>query len=70
MVRSSILRSLVSIGSISAQKHGKKRTGKSQPKFKGEHMKNLSTLYDTFVAKTFGKCDPGGTICGEIERMS
>ena len=46
MVRSSILRSLVSIGSIPAQKHGKKRTGKSRPEFKGENMKNMFTPYD------------------------
>ena len=44
MVRSSILRFLVSIGSIPAQKHGKKRTGKSRPEFKGENMKNMFAL--------------------------
>ena len=55
MVRSSILRSLVSIGTIPAQKHGKKRTGKSRPEFKGENMKNMFTLDNDFVAEILGK---------------
>ena len=29
-----------------------KRTGKSQPEFKGKNIKNMFTLYDDFVAKT------------------
>ena len=29
------------MGSTPAQKHGKKRTGKSQPEFKGENMKKI-----------------------------
>ena len=56
MVRSSILRSLVSLGPIAAQKHGKKRTGKSRPEFKGENMKNMFTIWNDFVAKMLGRC--------------